>query len=163
MTLFLRYFSQTFPYKFHSKFSCQLHYSCPLTLPNFMSWKLPSWGIQELELGYPTANEEHEPFVVYEIFLKNFPTNFPTKIPASCSVNALCTHQVSSLCKIPRWGTRELELWYPSQYGRLYAKVTLFLRNFSENFPDEFDLEFSCQLLNMCPLYSPSFISLKTT
>ena len=36
-------------------------------------WNLPSWGIQELELGYPTANEEHEPFVVYETFLKNVP------------------------------------------------------------------------------------------
>ena len=27
-------------------------------------------------LGTPTANEEHELFVVYETFLKNFPTNF---------------------------------------------------------------------------------------
>ena len=39
-------------------------------------WKLPSWGTQELELGYPTANEEHEPIVVYETLFKKFPTNF---------------------------------------------------------------------------------------
>ena len=60
------------------------------------------------------------------------------------------------------WGTRELELWYPSQYDRFYAQVTLFLRYFSQNFPDEFHLEFSYQLLNMCPLSLPSFMPLKT-
>ena len=135
---------------------------CPLYSPSFMSLKAPGCGIQELELVYPTANEEHEPFVVYETFLKNFLTNFLLKIPASCSVYFLCTHQVSSLWKLPMWGTRELELWYPPQYGRLYAQVTLFLRYFSQNFPDEFDLEFSCQLLYMCLLSVLSFMPLKT-
>ena len=38
--------------------------------------KLPSRGTQEPELGYPTANEEHQPFLVYETFLKILPMNF---------------------------------------------------------------------------------------
>ena len=33
-------------------------------------------GVSRSSNGYPTSNEEHEPFVVYETFLKNFPTNF---------------------------------------------------------------------------------------
>ena len=35
-------------------------------------WNLPSWGSQELDLGHQVANEELEPFVVYESFLKIF-------------------------------------------------------------------------------------------
>ena len=79
---------------------------------------LPSWGTQELELGYSTANGEHEPIVVYETFLKIHQTNFFQKIPASCSLYALYTHQVWSLWKLPSRSTRELELEYTSQYAR---------------------------------------------
>ena len=59
---------------------------CPLSLLSFMSLKTPSLGYPVARTWVTTANEEHEPFVVYEIFLKNFPTNFFKKIPANLSV-----------------------------------------------------------------------------
>ena len=49
-------------------------------------------GVARSSNGYPTANEEHERFVVYETFHIIFPKNFYRKIPASCSVYALYTH-----------------------------------------------------------------------
>ena len=57
---------------------------CPPNFPTYVHYthqvsclsKLPSWGTQEPELGYPTANIEHQPNLIYETFLKIFPTNF---------------------------------------------------------------------------------------
>ena len=70
-------------------------------------------------LGTPPPMKSICPFLVYETFHKIFTTNFLKKIPASWSVYALYTHQVSSLSKLPSWGIRELELGNPSQYGLL--------------------------------------------
>ena len=68
-----------------SKFSRRISFIIFLPVALYMSSILINFHVFEdslagvsrsSNLGTPTANEEHEPFVVYETFLKNFPTNF---------------------------------------------------------------------------------------
>ena len=133
------FFYDTFLKIFPTNFLLYFLASCPICVlwPYKISclWKLPSWGIQELELGYPTANKEHEPFVFYETFLKKFPTNYFLKIPASCFVYVLCPYQVSCLWNLPSWDTQELELGYPTanEEHEPFVVYETFLKNFPTN------------------------------
>ena len=93
-------------------------------------------GVTRTPTWVPHRHEEHQTFLVYETFLKIFQTNFFQKIPASWSVYALNTHQVSSLSKLPSWGTHVLDLGYhtANEEHQPFLVYETFLKIFLMNF-----------------------------
>ena len=152
---FLKIFPTNFIYNFLA--SCSISVLC--THQVSCLWKPRSWGIQELEHGYPTANEEHEPFVVYETFLKNVPFKrfllVALYTPSALTKFHLFGNSLGGVPGSSNFGTR-LNMVVCRQ------KWPFFYDTFLKIFPTNFFKKFSCQLLYMCPLYLPSFMSLKT-
>ena len=100
-------------------------------------------GVAEHSNGFPTANEEHVPFVIYETFLKKNSRRISfLKFPASCSLYALYTHEDSSPWKTPYNGYPGARTWVA--HCQRKACVLCSLRGFSQNSPDEFLLKVSC-------------------
>ena len=105
---------------------------------------------------YPTANEEHEPFVVYETFLKIF-----TRLNSFIRFLLVALYTPSVLTKFHLFGNFLEGVPGSSNLGSRRQKWPFFYNIFLKNFHDEFLLKFSCQLLYISSVYSLSFISLE--